>query len=245
MNHAVSAAAGLLSLVAVSELFDNPCTKFGCKNVSRTRRSVETLFKELGPKELRRSYPMKQESFVKLPRILCNTDDMGNKAKHPVPNGKISSSARLSMALRWMVGGCKHDIAPNHWVSKNEVMKSVWEIFDLVNFSEDHHLRMKFPTTHEKQKEIAAGFAKKALKKSVFTTCAGCIDCMLVWTEKPSDKDKEYTQIGTGKIFCRRKKKIGLVLQGICDEKLLFTDMEVCQPSSTSDYLTFCTSNII
>ena len=46
----------------------------------------------------------------------------------------ILPSAPLSMALRWMAGGHKIDIAPNHGVGLNEVMNNIWEVVDKVNF---------------------------------------------------------------------------------------------------------------
>ena len=47
------------------------------------------------------------------------------------------------MALHWMAGGDKMDIAPNHGVGFDEVMKSVWAVVDAVNSCDD--LKMKFP----------------------------------------------------------------------------------------------------
>ena len=102
-----------------------------------------------------------------------------------------------------MAGGDKMDIAPNHGVSFGEVMKSIWIVVDAVNSCEK--LQIKFPDTYNEQLTVAEGFEKKSL--AGFKNCVGCIDCMLVWTEKPSDADKCGSTVGTSKYFCGRKKK--------------------------------------
>ena len=140
------------------------------------------------------------------------------------------------MALRQTAGGDKFDIGLTHGCSPKEVLKSVWIVVDAVNNCDS--LRFKFPETYEKQLEIANGFKKKSQAK--FDNCVGCIGCMLVQTEKSSEKDKCGSNVGTTKYFCGRKKKYGFVLQGVCSHKLKFIDIDISQPASTSDYLTFC-----
>ena len=149
----------MVSLVAISQLQKTNGYKKGAKNVQRVWRPVESMFKELGPLETCCSYGMYEESFWRLHRLLYKTDGnaLSKDGKSP-PNGEITSSARLSMALRWMAGGSKHGIAVSHGVGKRQVLESVWNIVDLVNFSDDPSLQMKFPSTHAKQLEIAKGF---------------------------------------------------------------------------------------
>ena len=133
--------------------------------------------------------------------------EKSEKRKHGIsaPNGNILNSSRLSMALRWFAGGDKSDIAPYHGVGFDEVMKSVWHVVDAVNQCEK--LKIKFPDTHVEQKKIAKGFQE--ISSAKFKTCVGCIDCMLVWTEKPSEADKCNSDVGTTKYFCGRKKNMG------------------------------------
>ena len=68
--------------------------------------------------------------------------------KDSTPNGDILNSTRLSIALRWMAGGCKYDIAPFHYVGTGEVMRSLWHVFDSACNCES--LQFKFPSIHEK-----------------------------------------------------------------------------------------------
>ena len=69
---------------------------------------------------------MHEQSFWKLHRIL-EQDLKGSKKRKRgrAPNGDISSSARLSMAIRWFASGDKFDIGPHHGVHENEVMESL------------------------------------------------------------------------------------------------------------------------
>lgn len=156
------------------------------------------------------------------------------------PNGDIPSSAKLSMALRWFAGGEPADIFQNHGVHYSEVYTSVWEIVDAINLCPS--LQMEFPDDHREQMKIAAGF--KELSNVDFEGCVGCIDGMLVWTNKPSKPSLDPVGVGPKKFFCGRKKKFGLNLQAICDHKRRFLDIEAEHPASTSDYLCFTTSEI-
>jgi hypothetical protein len=45
------------------------------------------------------------------------------------------------------------------------------------------------------------------------------------------------------KVFCGRKHKFGLNLQGTCDSEGHFLDVCIGHPASTSDYLSFATSS--
>ena len=123
----------------------------------------------------------------------------------------------------------------------NEVMKSLWEVVDAVNSCD--RLAIKFPDTHKKQDEIASGFKQKS--RAHFDNCVGCVDCMLVWTEKPDRKTLESTNLGAKNFYCGRKKKFGMVLQATCDHERRFIDINIGQPGATSDYLTFCTSALL
>ena len=239
----VLGSASMSVLAAANHVLSQQKSKRkGSKVIKRTRKTVDVIFRELGPKNIRKSYRMHKESFWKLHRLLFKSDDTKKRTKQGLPpNGYILNSSRLSMALRWFAGGDKGDIAPHHGVGFDEVMKSVWEVVDLVNKCEK--LQFKFPDTHVKQKRIALGFKKKS--SANFDTCVGCIDCMLVWTERPSEADKVGSDVGTTKYFCGRKKKYGMVLQAVCDHNLRFLDMDISQPASTSDFLTFCTCSLL
>jgi hypothetical protein len=95
---------------------------------------------------------------------------------------------------------------------------------------------------HDRQKEIGNAFLQKS--RAGFSFCCGCINGMLLWMEKPTKPDCSDAGIGSGKLFCERKQKFGLCLEGICDADWKFLDVVIKHPASTSDYLAFSTSSI-
>ena len=76
-----------------------------------------------------------------------------------------------------------------------------------------------------------------------FDNCVGCIDGVLIWTSKPSIISLLLSKLGK-KFLCGQKKRFGLNMQAICDDKLRFLDIGISHPAITSDYLVFGTSSI-
>ena len=147
---------------------------------------------------------------------------------------------RLSIAIRYFAGGDPLDLMSSHGVSMTEVYRSIWMIVDSIN--QCPTLKIDFPTCHKKQRLIADGFAQKS---SVgFDNCVGCVDGMLVWTNKPSKSVLKTAQLGAKKFYCGRKKRYGLNMQAICDHKRQFMFIDIAHPASTSDYLSFGSSTI-
>ena len=72
--------------------------------VRRKRKFVKTIFEELGPYHVRRSYRMKEATFWKLNSILLPYLPKKRKRKRGwTPNGPISSSHKLSMAISYLL----------------------------------------------------------------------------------------------------------------------------------------------
>ena len=215
----------------------------GSKTVKRKRRGVETLFRELTDHQFRRMYRMSRESFWKLLDIIDpNMPNHRKRKRGKTPNGPISSANRLAMALRYFCGGDPHDIGLAHGVNgTNEVFKSVWFVVDAINLT--NSMNIKFPTSHEDQRRIAAGF--KAKSRIGLSNCVGAIDGLLIWIHKPTKTDIE-DNIGFGetKFFCGRKKKYGLNMMGTCDARGYFLDVEIKYPGATSDFYAFLNSNL-
>ena len=84
-----------------------------------------------------------------------------------------------------------------------------------------------------------------------FDNCVGCTDGILIWTNKPTENILHNFKltgklfIGAKKCFCGRKKRFGLNVQAIYDDKRQFIDIETSHPASKSDYLVFVTSSIV
>jgi DDE superfamily endonuclease len=144
------------------------------------------------------------------------------------------------MAVRYFAGGRPEDICLVHGVSHSEVFKSVWKVVDAVLACEQ--LSFSFPSDHEKQKELAVGFASKS--QPGFSNCCGAINGMLLWTERFSDEERAKAGCASKKFFCGRKHKFGLNMQGTCDSECCFLDVCIKHPASTSDYLSFSSSSL-
>ena len=155
------------------------------------------------------------------------------------PNGDIGPCSLLSVALRWFAGGEPIDIMQTHGVGYDGVYKSVWEIIDAINTCPQ--LRMKFPN-HQQQNNIACGFQKKLFIH--LDSCVGCIDGMLVWTNKPNKVTLENCDLRPLKFLCGKKKKFSLNLQAIYDHRKRFMDVFIGFPGSASDFLCYCNLSI-
>jgi DDE superfamily endonuclease len=237
-NFLVTACALVVSLVPESLGLQEK--REGRQHRVRTRKFVNEIFEELGPYYVRRAYRMEGTSFWKLCRLLrpfvvkASTKKCRNGAK----NGLIPSPTKISVALRYFAGGSPYDIAVVHGISHTEVFRSLWTVVDAVNACPD--LAFEYPKDHSEQQKIADGF--KSNSRGVFGCCAGAIDGILIWLEKPSEKHCALSECGSKKFFCGRKKKFGLNMQATCDHNKKFLDIYLKHPASTSDYLSFCSS---
>jgi len=151
----------------------------------------------------------------------------------------IDTETRLAVGLRFFAGGSPFDIQLVNGIGETSVYDSVWGVVDAINNTEA--LAIKFPN-HDQQKEIAAGFEE--LSGCDFPNVIGCIDGLLVWTNKPSLAWCRLIKCGEAKFKCARKDKFGVNLQAICDNKLRFTYIDMQWPGSTSDYLAWVTSGL-
>ena len=191
------ASAALISIIAAVDDMDGGGRNPGSINIPRTRIPVRQIFKNLGKRHTRKAYRMTERSFWVLfdkiePYMMGHNKKKRKRGK--TPNGDIDLAARLSMALRYFAGGEPIDIIQTHGVGYYKVYTSVWNVVDAINACP--LLSIKFPT-HEQQKEIAAGFKKKSWVN--FGNCIGCIDGMLVWTNKPNEQTLRNCDIGPTK----------------------------------------------
>eukprot|EP00980_Cylindrotheca_fusiformis_P023400 scaffold10461_cov115-Cylindrotheca_fusiformis.AAC.1 len=163
---------------------------------------MEVLFTEIGPVVFRRMYRMEEITFKRLLSILEPLFNLRKRKRGMTPNGEVTAMARLSMAIRWAAGGDKFDIAALHGVSPYEVHKSLWLVVDAIHGA--RKLDISFPKLDE-QETVAAGFMSKS--KAGFSNCVGAIDCMLVWTSKPTEKLDEL-KVGPIWLDCSLRQRI-------------------------------------
>jgi len=122
----------------------------------------------------------------------------------------------LSVVLHYFAGSSAYDIMIDHGIGYNAGFQCVWHIVQAVN--DNPRLEMTFPSCHEDQARIALGFQQKS-RVSFFKNCVGCIDGMLLWTERPSEKELRKAFCGSNSFLCGRKNKFGYNMQAICDAK--------------------------
>jgi len=139
------------------------------------------------------------------------------------PNGRITSDIRLSIALRYFAGASMWDIMISHGVSHSEAYSSIWAVVDVVN--QEASFQISYPSSHAEQERIAAEFARKS--ECGFDNCAGCIDGMLVWMEKPTKSSCTEAGVDSAKFFCGQKHKYGLNMQAVCDARRRFIDVSI------------------
>ena len=159
----------------------------GSKTIKRKRLNVDEHFLSMDPALFRRKYRMGFDSFYKLLDILePHLKDTGEDMKFgSTPNGPITKSARLSMALRYFAGGDPADICDHHGCSLDEPLRSVWFVVDAIH--EAPEMNIVFPQTHEEQALVAEGFRAKS--EIGIDNCVGAIDGILIWIHKPGKND--------------------------------------------------------
>ena len=198
----------------------------GSETLKRQRRDMDKYFHGMDDRLFRRKYRMDKTSFYRLLDIIQDhLPSTGENGKFgAVPNGVISKTARLSMALRYCAGGDPLDIGDLHGVGCQEVLNSLWDVVDAIHASPE--LDIRFPDSHVEQTEIMEGFRSKS---SVgINCCVGAIDGILIWMNKPSSRDQKVLKFGPVKFFCGRKMKYGLNMMAVCDARGRFLWIEAC-----------------
>ena len=89
--------------VLQEEAKKRPSSRLGCPTVSRIRKSVSQIYRELGDTYFRRAFRMKMKTFEELFKILKPglALAVGSKYKNHEPNGRITLTVRLGCALRF------------------------------------------------------------------------------------------------------------------------------------------------
>lgn len=230
---------------------NNSGNRFGTVTVHRTRRSVEEIYSCLGDYYFNRAYRMTYQSFWRLHSMLrigikTALDEArqyvlkggrqgGNFSPPPIPNGNLSTSVRLALCLRYSCGGSPYDLMCKYGVSHTAIFNSVWCVVEAVN--KCLNLMISYPSSHEEQERIAAGFQAKS---SVgFAACAGAIDGILIWMNKPCLDDAQLSDVGRLKYLCGRKKKFGLNCQAVSDVEGRMLDISLGYGGATSDCMAF------
>ena len=221
----------------------------------RIRRSVEDIYQCLGSTYFRRAYRMTYASFWHLHDLLEEkTKDVANHVRGyspngprgenysapPIPNGIVTSSVHLGIAIRYFAGGSPYDIMAKFGVSHSTIFESIWIIVEAINSFKKFNI--SYPSDQQLQEKIARGFCSASEVK--FDCCAGAIDGILIWMHKPSLKEANAAGVGQKKFLCGRKHKFGLNCQAVSDVRGRILDMSITYGGSSSDCLAFEASDL-
>ncbi len=129
--------------------------------------------------------------------------------------------------------GLPYDIMCAFCISLSEVLKSVWIVGDAVNDCPQFHI--SYPSSLEEQQRIAAEFETASTPK--FRKCAGAIDGILIWMQKPSLDEAKSVGVDQKKFLCGRKHKFGLNCQAVFDCRGRILDISIKCGGASSDCL--------
>jgi len=228
----------------------------GTSHRIRTRHSVHDIYLGLGPVYFRRAYRMEYSSFLHLHAklkdgIITAKQNMssyvpkggrtGGKFKlPPIPNGEVPTSIRLACAIRYFSGGSPYDLMSLYGVSHTLVYDSLWQVVQATNSLKEFHIL--YPECRNMQQKIARGFA--SVSAVPFNNCAGAVDGVVIWTNKPTERDTLAARLGDGKFYCGRKKKYGLNCQVVSDVNGHILDISITHGAATSDIIAFEASSL-
>jgi hypothetical protein len=243
-------------------------SRHGSATQPRQRRTVREVYTCLGAKYFRRAYRMTYRSFLTLHQQLkygieaahrehmekmkrqrralrrrsigSGRRRLNNPPPPPIPNGRISTDVRLGCALRYFAGGSPYDIMSKYGVSHTEMMYSVWYVVEATNKKQQWYI--EYPQNHREQQKIADEFR---VNSSVdFACCAGSIDGIVIWMNRPTLKEASKVGVDQQKFYCGRKHKFGLNCQAVCDVRGRFLDISITSGAASSDLLAFENSKL-
>ena len=140
-------------------------------------------------------------------------NDNSNGLNFYMRNRGITTEIHLACTLCCFAGGSYLDIMVSHGIGKTDLYCSIWAVIRATNVCT--MLQFNFLTTISEWKSISNEFSHRS--KAGFSNCISCIYGMLVWTEKPSQKECKEVGVDDGKFYCGQKGKCGLNLQAVCD----------------------------
>jgi hypothetical protein len=204
--------------------------KSGWRGPARARKrvSIEEVFHSLGPIYFWCSFRMSYKSFKKLLGVLTpgihqltwkpGTD---GSVLQCAPNGMITPAQHLGCYLRIAAGASVYDVMLVFGIGRADVSKSIWVVTQAIN--QCRAFDIAYPTCHDVQRRIAAGYNKKLAAD--FRCCAGALDGILIWTHHPSEANAALASCDVGKFYCGRKHKYRLNMQAICNACRRFLDV--------------------
>ena len=123
----------------------------------------------------RQAYCMSYQSFKHL-AVLLHLRIFAACSKRGLPryycNGQISPDVWLACAIQWFAGGSPYDITATCRISHTDTINSFWFVVDAIN--KHPAFAIVYPTDHNNQPSIAAGFSE--VSSAGFPCRAGAVD---------------------------------------------------------------------
>ena len=202
--------------------------------------SILLIRRLLSDPYFKRSYRFSLHEIENLIQCIGPHVVVSTTGKTTALNGIIPLETKLLVTIRFFAGGSAYDIFPLFGIGHTSLFRCIWAIVHAINETLD--IRIDFPQEHSKQQKIARGFKKKSTPR--FNCCVGCIDSMLVWTEKPTEHNCTVMKCGPTRFMCGRKGKYGLNLQCVCNHVQRFTSIWILHPGSSSYFLSLIRSSL-
>jgi hypothetical protein len=119
-------------------------------------------------------------------------------------------------------------------------MDSVWYVVHAVNTTSE--FKIEYPSCEVEQTRIATGFER--VSEVGFSNCAGAIDGVLIWMQKPMLKEAKRVGVDQAKYLCGRKSKFGLKCQAVSDVNGKILDLSIAYGGSAADRVAFEASDL-
>ena len=109
-----------------------------CPTITRVRKRMQDIYRELGPKMFRRAFRMKYTTFNLLyskihSKLIQVMNRDRTKVRSHAVNGLIPLPVRLGCALRFWAGGDPHDLMLVFGISYCEVFRSIDFVCEAIN----------------------------------------------------------------------------------------------------------------
>ena len=98
-----------------------------------------------------------------------------------------------------------YDLMSNYGISHTDVMDSVWHVAHAVNNLPE--FRIEYPSSVNEQRKIAADFER--VSGVGFNNCAGAIDGVLIWIQKPSLREAKRVGVDQMNFFAVERASLG------------------------------------
>jgi hypothetical protein len=89
-------------------------------------------------------------------------------------------------------------------ISHTDTINSVWFVVDAIN--KHPAFAVVYPTDHDYQRSIAAGFSE--VSSAGFACCAGAVDGIHIWMHKPSPTECLDSGCSSGNFFVEGRRSL-------------------------------------